>query len=117
MHELVDLSVVERLFGLLAWLTPLLGIGIAAALWMWARRTADPDHPAIRNPRSAIRNRVVLIGLLGPANWLLWRIYNGIEDRFGLDSVKALLLNLAFFAALGVALGVGVRAFRRSGVF
>jgi hypothetical protein len=103
MHELVDLDAVERLFGWLALLVPVIAIGAGAALQFGARRAG------------ALRIGI-LVGLLGPANWLLWRIYNGIEDHYGLDSVKAMLLNLALFAALGVAIGIGVRAFRRSGV-
>ena len=33
----------------------------------------------------------------------LWLIYNVIEDAFGLDSIKALLINAALFIALGFA--------------
>ena len=47
-----------------------------------------------------------LIGLLGPVNYLLWKMYNGITDRLGLDSVKNLLVNLAIFAVLGIAAGL-----------
>jgi hypothetical protein len=96
MRELVELSAVERLFGLLAVALPIVGLGIGAAIQFGARR---PGAWA----------RGLLVGLLGPANWLLWRLYNGIENRYGLDSVKALLLNLAIFAALGVAIGIGLR--------
>jgi hypothetical protein len=39
----------------------------------------------------------------------LWRIYNLIEDHYGLDSVAALLINLALFAAVGVTAGVLLR--------
>src|SRR5437016_1931653 len=100
MQELVDLSVVERWFGLLAVLAPILGLGIGAAL-------------QIRGHRQGALVTGILIGLLGPANWLLWRIYNRIEDHYGLDSVKAMLLNLALFAALGIVVGLGFRLFRR----
>lgn len=31
----------------------------------------------------------------------LWLIYNAIEDAYGLDSIKALLINAALFIALG----------------
>jgi hypothetical protein len=103
MHELVDLEAVERLFTWLAVLMPVLAIGAGAAVQFGARRAGGVRIG-------------ILVGLLGPVNWLLWRIYNGIEDYYGLDSVKAMLLNLALFAALGVAVGIGVRAFRRSGV-
>lgn len=33
----------------------------------------------------------------------LWLVYNAIEDAFGLDSIKALLINAALFIALGLA--------------
>lgn len=33
----------------------------------------------------------------------LWMVYNVIEDAFGLDSIKALLINAALFIALGFA--------------
>jgi hypothetical protein len=96
MKELVDLAAVERLFGLLAAALPVLGLGIGAALQFGRRR-----------PGALVSG--LLIGLLGPANWLLWRIYNGIEDHYGLDSVKAMLLNLALFATIGVIAGLGIR--------
>ena len=52
---------------------------------------------------------VILCGLIGPANFFLWTIYNAIENRFGLDSVSALLINLAIFVVLGIAIGLFVR--------
>src|SRR5436309_9367306 len=103
MRELVDLAAVQWWFTVLAVALPLLGIGIGSVLQFRARRAGS----------LAIG---IALGLLGPINWLLWRVYNGIEDHYGLDSVKAMLLNLALFAALGIAVGIGVRAFRRSGV-
>ncbi len=103
MRELIDLAAVERWFTILAVALPFLGIGIGAALQFRARR---PKALALG----------VAAGLLGPANWLLWRVYNRIEDRYGLDSVKAMLLNLALFAALGIAVGVVIRILSRSAV-
>jgi hypothetical protein len=100
MRELIDLAGVERLFGWLALLLPVMGVAIGAALQFGMRR------------RGAFANGV-LIGLLGPLNWLLWRVYNGIEEHYGLDSVKAMLLNLALFAALGVVVGLGLRFYSR----
>jgi hypothetical protein len=102
MRELVDLAAVERLFRVLAVVLPLLGLGIGAALQFGRRR-----------PGMFVTG--LLTGLLGPANLLLWRVYNGIEDHYGLDSVKAMLLNLALFAALGIAIGLAIRLWRRSG--
>src|ERR1043166_6687676 len=93
MRELIDLAAVERLFIVLAVALPVLAIAGGALL------RARGHRPG----------RVLLLGLLGPANWLLWRIYNGIEDHYGLDSVKAMLLNLALFVALGVVTGMVVR--------
>jgi hypothetical protein len=101
MGELVDLQAVEKWFGILAVLAPILAIGVGALL---QHRRGRPGALVIG----------ILIGLLGPANWLLWRIYNRIEDHYGLDSVKAMLINLALFAALGIAVGLGFRFLRRS---
>jgi hypothetical protein len=42
----------------------------------------------------------VLIGIL-------WRVYNAITDRIGLDTVANLLVNLILFVAVGAACGVG----------
>jgi hypothetical protein len=101
MHELVDLAAVERLFNLMAVLLPVLGIGVGAAIQFGAQRLGALMAG-------------IFIGLLGPANWLLWRIYNSIEDHYGLDSVKAMLLNLSLFVVLGLAVGIGIRVVRRS---
>lgn len=50
----------------------------------------------------------------GPYLFLLWKIYNTIEDTFGLDSAKALLLNLVLFVFAGALAGLGwVRLQRR----
>lgn len=53
--------------------------------------------------------RTALICAVGILAWPLWMIYNGIEDHFGLDSVAALLLNLALFVAVGVGGGFALR--------
>jgi hypothetical protein len=101
MGELVDLQAVERWFSILAALAPILGIGIGAAIQS-------------RGGRPGALLTGFLIGMLGPANWLLWHIYNRIEDHYGLDSVKAMLINLALFAVLGIAVGMGCRFLWRS---
>jgi lipopolysaccharide export LptBFGC system permease protein LptF len=100
MGELIDLQAVEKWFGILAMLAPIAGIAIGAAL-------------QFRSRRSGALVTGLLIGALGPANWLLWHVYNRIEDHYGLDSVKAMLINLALFAALGIAVGLIYRFSRR----
>ncbi len=49
------------------------------------------------------------IGLVGPLISLLWLIYNLITDYFGIDSVKGLLVNLAFFICTGLIIGMILR--------
>jgi hypothetical protein len=50
-----------------------------------------------------------LVAAVAALGWPLWWVYNRIEDHFGLDSVAALLINLALFAALGAAGGLLLR--------
>ena len=63
----------------------------------------------------ARRRRALLRGALvagcAALAWPAWLIYNSIEDHFGLDSVAALLINLALFAAAGTLGGLLVRRF------
>ena len=62
--------------------------------------------------RKAIRGGLIrgtAAGLTGPAALLLWRIYNNIEDRYGLDSVRALLTNLGLFVVVGIVAGLLLR--------
>ncbi|MBC8103233.1 MAG: hypothetical protein H7Z41_11655 [Cytophagales bacterium] len=76
----------------------LLGVGFVAALsagMLARRRGGDP--------------------LLGALFWggpplligLMWRVYNAITDRIGLDRVANLAVNFALFVAVGVACGLG----------
>ncbi len=53
--------------------------------------------------------RGAAVAALGPAAFGLWGTYNRIEDYYGLDSVRALGLNLLLFVAVGVLVGVAVR--------
>src|SRR5207248_711211 len=52
-----------------------------------------------------------IVGLFGPLNLLLWKMYNLITDKLGLDSVKNLLVQLGLFIALGIAGGLLFRRF------
>lgn len=97
MQEIITAKQVDALFVVLAISGPIIGAGIG-----WAR-----DRRALTG---------LLWGLLLTANWVLWRIYNAITDRLGLDTVRNLLVNLALFAVLGAIAGylVALRAKRRS---
>jgi hypothetical protein len=94
--ELVTTEQAEHALRLAALLLPLAGVLAGALVGVWRRRL--PGHARVG----------LLVGLSGPAAWLLWRMYNEIEDRFGLDSVKGLLVNLALFAAIGTVAGIAV---------
>jgi len=84
-----------KLVSLLGWIlffgTPL---GAAVAWAVWRVRRGDLTGNAL----------FWIIGLSGPLLSVLWRVFNSIEDYFGLDSLIALLLNLVLFAAIGVSL-------------
>ena len=82
MQEVITARQVDMLFLALAIAGPLLGAGIG---WVRSRRAITG----------------LLWGLLLTANWILWRIYNAITDRLGLDTVRNLLVNLALFVVLG----------------
>jgi len=95
-QEIITAKQVDTLFLALAIAGPLLGAGIG---WARSRRTTTG----------------LLWGLLLTANWILWRIYNAITDRLGLDTVRNLLVNLALFVVLGAIAGflAALRAKRR----
>jgi hypothetical protein len=93
MKELVTVEQAERVIALLAWLLPVLGIVIGAVVGAVRKRLAPSLIVGL------------LIGLIGPAVWALWHVYNGIMGRYGLDSVKALLINLALFIVIGLVIG------------
>ncbi len=78
---------------------------LAAAALLVAAVAAGAVWGARRKSLGAGLLRGIAAGTCGPAALLLWRIYNGIEDRYGLDSVKALLINLGLFVVVGLAAG------------
>jgi hypothetical protein len=60
--------------------------------------------------------RGVLVALLGPLVMALWWVYNAVIGKFGLDSVKGLLINMAMFLAVGAIVGIaGKRLWNRLG--
>ncbi len=96
MKELVDPNTVERALRLLAVGGPLLGLILGALVG--ARR---------KNALSGMVAGALLGGVLALI-YAMWRLYGLITDRFGLDSVANLGLQLVLFAVLGGMLGVVV---------
>jgi len=62
-----------------------------------------------RQGRAPVWARAAFLAGAAALAWPLWLVYNGIEDHFGLDSVAALLINLALFALVGTAAGLTFR--------
>jgi len=62
-----------------------------------------------KSPRSGTEQQkahwahAVIFSLIGPAIWLFWKVYNSIENYYGLDSLKALKINFLIAIALGTA--------------
>ncbi|MCC2671554.1 MAG: hypothetical protein K0Q72_4025, partial [Armatimonadetes bacterium] len=54
-----------------------------------------------RSRKSVSLTQAALLSGCAALLYPLWRVYNLIEDHFGLDSVAALLINLALFAGVG----------------
>jgi hypothetical protein len=94
MKELIELATIERLFQLLAIGAPVLGLFLGAIMGVSKQNLK----------RGAMRG--FLFGLLGTANYLLWRIYNALTDANGLDSVRGLFVNFGLFTLLGIAAGI-----------
>ena len=94
MREIVDADQVTRLFTILAIVLPPLCLLIG---WLYGSRNQNQRRGAILG---------LLAGLLGPLNWLMWRIYNAITDAIGLDTVRNLVVNLILFLVSGAVIGV-----------
>ncbi len=96
MQELVTVEQANNAIKLLALALPVIGLVVGLVV-------------------GAIRKQIgrgllggLLIGLCGPAIWLLWGMYNSIIGVYGLDSVRGLLVNLGLFVAIGLVAGVVV---------
>lgn len=101
LQEIVTVDQIGRLFVLLAILLPLVGAGIGYLLG------AKRGH-GLRGLRTG-----GTMGLIGPANWLLWQAYNLITDRLGLDTVLNFAVNLTLFVVIGISLGLMLRRYIR----
>jgi hypothetical protein len=54
----------------------------------------------------------MFVALAGPALLIMWTVYNFIIGQWGLDSTRALPMNLAVFVIAGAALGLAARRLR-----
>lgn len=94
LHEIVDIGAVNRIFGWVAILLPILAAPIGYFL-------------AVKGKSRVVNAlRWLMWGMLGPFNWLMWRLYNVLTDRNGLDSVSNVVVNLVVFAVVGCLSGV-----------
>lgn len=91
---------VDRLLFWLAVLSPLVVAGFAA----WLRH-----RPMVTRHR----HRWVLACLAAPALLVLWKVYNAVVDKYGLDSLFALFVNVGVFAAAAM-LATGLRLVLRA---
>ena len=90
MREIVTMEQANHWILVLAIVLPIVGTVIGGA---FGARNGLPIRGALKG---------FLVGLVGPLNLILWKVYNVITDRLGLDSVKNLLVNLALFAGIGI---------------
>ena len=102
MSLLFDEAFIAKLFLALIAATP-----VAAVVGALIHRAA-----AGRLSREAIVVWIV-VALARPANFGLWRMFNAIEDHWGLDRTRPLLINFAVFVALGLAIGLLLRVLLR----
>jgi ABC-type glycerol-3-phosphate transport system permease component len=96
-RELVDAATTGAVLATLSGLAALVAVG---AGYVGSR----VSRPGSRRTALTAR-RISLLAAVVVVVYPLWVIYNGIENYFGLDSVAALLLNLALFVLVGVAGG------------
>jgi hypothetical protein len=93
MNELISSNEMRAIVLLLAGLVSLASLGASAYLF---QKQTDPFQKKI----------VAFSGFLGilagPLVWVLWKVYNALENYYGLDSLKALGFNLIVFIAAGI---------------
>jgi len=94
MRELVSpeqAEIIVRIVAIALVAVGVVGGGVASAL--------------VRTRRAALAAGA-LVAIAGALVYALWLVYNSIIARLGLDSVKALLINLAIFAVVGLGYGL-----------
>ncbi|MBN1296172.1 hypothetical protein JXA80_05280 [bacterium] len=66
--------------------------------------------------RRCMRHSLIWAGFWGSTGALvsgMWFLYNRIMNHYGLDSVKALMINMGIFIGVGLALGGAYMILRR----
>ena len=101
MQEMVTRAQADTLFMVVFVLGIIVG---PSAGWLARRRGGDAVPAAL-----LWGGPLLLVGTL-------WRVYNAITDRIGLDSVANLAVNFVLFIVVGIACGLGwtVLATRKS---
>jgi hypothetical protein len=102
MGWLFDEQIVNAVFLELIGLTPV----VAVIGWFAHSRLADGCG---RNGRIGW----IVVALAGPLNYGFWTLFNIIENHWGLDRVKPLLINAAIFVAIGMVAGLVLRLLLR----
>lgn len=82
-----------------------LGSGVCLALFAVSALLVARGPGAWRAPG----RRLAYLAGVGALVWPLWRLYDTIVERMGLDSVAALGINLGIFVLVGLVLGLIAR--------
>lgn len=112
LEALLNPRFVTVLLWILALGTP--AVGVAAAILAGRPGPALGFQPPSTTPaeRRAALLRMPLFWVLsagGPLICVLWRLFNAIENRLGLDSIPAMLINIALFCLTGIGLSFFLR--------
>src|ERR1051326_3736643 len=94
MQEIITMEQANRLFLVLAIVGPAAGLALGSLI---GGRSGALKAGAIKG---------VIAGLSGVLILILWKVYNAITDRLGLDTVKNLVVNLVLFIGLGSIAGL-----------
>jgi hypothetical protein len=60
------------------------------------------QHKIEKQKKRLFWAHAMLCAMVGPVIWVFWEVYNSIENYYGLDSLKALKINLC------IAIGIGL---------
>ncbi|MEP6755754.1 MAG: hypothetical protein ABJA67_09655 [Chthonomonadales bacterium] len=105
LREIVTMGQMNGLLLSLAILSPVVGV---IYFMVYGKKSSDA---------SETKQTAIVIGVIGPFALVMWKVYNAITARLGLDSVKNLVVNLVLFVAIGIAAGLFLsrKQLKRSG--